>query len=248
MLLGLASALSLTRTERKEFLFAANGVANSNTYPVNRDPQEELQHIVNALRRCHLPCFANDVYGDIIATNSIMTDVLNVTDELREFGKQNPVAYNAIFFIMWPETGFIKMMSSNSNWRDLMTFNVQWFRRMSLRYRTSPHYLKMMKTIRQYPNQQFKETFRRFWEMAQIWDDLDGNMGRQYKYLHPKYGHLNYITTVAEEAYSCGEVFFITYIPADLDTFKVFHDLAKKHTDGAEGITVERFAVWPKPM
>lgn len=79
-LMQLADSFNLVTAERKEFLFAALSTDNEDFVVDEATPRAILQELVATMETIDLPAFINDVYGDLVAMNTIFLKYFNAED------------------------------------------------------------------------------------------------------------------------------------------------------------------------
>ncbi len=246
VLVALANAFHLTRMERREFFLAANGVDLQHIYTSRRNmtPEEELDLLCQRLSYLHLPVFLSDPFGDILAANTLMVRLYQIPPEVIQKALHGGYLPNILYFIFSSQSKFYTMIKGSPNWEEILISIVQFFRRTSLQFRTTRYWHYLMDRLWNAEDPQVARLFRRYWSEAGYWPDLDGNLARHYHFNHPQWGPLNLMSVISEEITGGGPVYIIVYIPTDLGTLKVFHDLAKQESSESS-IPVIRVAPWP---
>lgn len=233
ILLRLADALELTTVERKEFFFAAIGIANNKLASSRNEPIETLDSLLEILKLAHLPAFINDVYADIVAANTSIIKLLEIPDELLSEAPNIPAGYNTMRIVFSPDSRFRDVVGEQ--WTNSARHNIQFFRGISLRYRLNPYFENLLSVLRKYPS------FRRYWGQAHIEEEDSSGDNVRYQYVHQTFGPLNYLANISTSFTKTGELYSVIYIPLDPHTYNIFRNIVERY-----GNDVIRFAPWPE--
>lgn len=247
ILFKLADALQLTTLERREIIFAASGLDESQLVrqPIigvsteAHDAKKTLDRLVFVTQELLLPAYLYDVYGDIVAVNNIILSLYQIPQFIYENAASIPGGYNVT------RINFSRDMVGRyqvlENWEQYGINAMRTFRECSLRYRATPYFKYLMKAFR---NQAEYPFFERFWKLVSSReDDKQANVDH-FSYLHKELGHLKYVASSSITYTSFGELFLIYYLPIDEHTYQVFDQLKSK---AGKGVTC--LAPWPdKPM
>ena len=253
---ALAEAFELGKWERREFFLAASGVRCEEMYPSGYSPEEELDRVLDKFRKIPFPAMLIDAVYDFIAVNRLMMMFYGVTDEQVFHLQSNPLSANLLWYIFSPETGFFDLGEGTPYWREwqrVIISNVQGFKRASLRYRCTPYWKKLFRSLYFSEDSLLRKRFREYWYMASIEDkELDCNVGRLYKMQNPTASHkdelVEFMAVVSEEITSYGSLFITMYVPTSQRTMEIFTEMmgqAKKYFYQEEGIPYRRIANWP---
>lgn len=229
-LLSLADALQLTSLERKEFLFAALGVDGKQIARRGSDPSAILNSLIQKMQEIQLPAYTTDVYGDVVAANTSIIDLLEVSYDYLNRSHNIPDGFNHVRIGFDPESGFRQLVGSG--WHSVAIHIMQLFRGVSLRYRFTDYFSYTMSGLRKYP------LFRQYWQQV-YFEDYYWNC-LHYNYSHPKFGLLNYLATPTQVLTPSGELYLIIYCPISPKTVQVFTQITEQ-----VGTTVHRLASWP---
>lgn len=244
LLICLANALQLTTLERREFIFAASGLEETQNVrqPVmgtttdTFHPGRIIDHLTSIMGQSRLPSFLNDVYGDVIAANTSVIRFFHVPAALLESAGSVPAGYNTMRITFGNE--LVGRSHVAENWNDYAMSTMLSYRVSTLRYRAKPYFKYLMKTFRnplEYP------LFDRFWKRVSSMEQDRIMNSDMFHYRHAEYGDIKYLTSGITTHTSFGDLFLTTYLPLDDHTNELFATLLK---DG--GDTVVRFAPWPQ--
>lgn len=247
LLFCLANAFQLTTLERREFIFAANGLdenqlvrqaAGSLATRVS-DPNRILEKMLTLLGQIRVPAFIWDVYGDFIAANYMMLAFYNIPPSMLETAARIPGGYNAA------RVNFGRDMVARSlvtdSWEQYALNSMRSFRENSLSFRAKPYFKYLMKAFRnpaEYP------LFDRYWKLVSSTEQDKELSIDDFSYHHSVLGPLHYITSSTVGVTSFGNLILIQNLPLDEHTDSVFSELKSQ-----AGFGVVRLAPWPeKPM
>ena len=227
----LADAFKLTNLEKREFLQAAAGISNEELYG-HELPENQLDRLLSLMNDLQVPAFILDVYADLVATNSSILALYQVTPDLITYANNIPAGMNFINFVYSEEFGLRRLL--NSQWREVADMAMLFFRRSTLRYRHTLYFRDLFKALLK------DEQFDIDWYTSQRLDDHYDITYEHLSYLHPHYGSLNYVATETVVKTSNGELFLMIYHPTNKETVKVFSDLYCEY-----GNSIHRLASWP---
>jgi len=246
LLFQLVNAFQLTTLERREFLLAASGLDQKQ---IVRQPsaamatdvfnvRKVLDKMVELTDQVRLPAFLSDVYGDVIAANTIILSFFKLPPEFVEQADKIPAGYNTIRF------NFSKDLVARShvldNWDRYALNSMRTFRENSLRYRAQPYFKYLMKIFR---NQNEYPLFDRYWKMVSSNEQDKEAATDQFSFRHDEFGQLRYISSFITSITSFGELFLVQYLPLDQTTSQIFEQLAQQAGQG-----VKTFASWPEKL
>ncbi len=225
-LVALANAFRLTQLERREFFLAANGVPTDQiySYPGAPPADKELDILLQNIRDLPYPAFVTDVYMDLIYAHRSSLLLFGITDQVLEKARAYDLVPNVIYYVFHPEFKFEAMFQDPGEWFRLAVANVQFFRRITLRYRTHLYWDYLMHRM-QTDDPRLWSNFRIFWLQAEMRREWDGNASRRYRIRHPKYGPLHYLAVVSEESTAHGPLYITMYLPFDEETHQTFMQL-----------------------
>ena len=231
MLQLLADAFKLTNLEKREFLQAAAGISDDQLYG-HKQPENQLDQLLSLMNNLQVPAFILDVYADLVAVNSSILALYQVTPDLVAYANKIPAGMNFVNFVYSEELGLRSLL--NSGWREVADMAMLFFRRSTLRYRHTLYFSYLFKALLK------EEHFDIDWYTSQRLDNHYDVTYEQLNYLHPRYGSLNYVATETVIKTANGELFLIIYNPTNEETVKVFSDLHHEY-----GNSILRLASWP---
>lgn len=247
LLVKLADAFQLTTWERREFFFAAAGVATGGIVRPQSaalasetlDANQALAKMLGLLERLQVPAFLLDVYSDVVAANYMAFSFFQVPMTIVQNAASTPGGFNIIRLVFGKE--LTARTHIVTNWEQAAMNTMRFFREASLRYRMKPYFQYLIKTFRnpaEYP------LFDRFWKMVSSTEQDHAANFDLFSFDHDTFGHLAYssATTICLTAY--GELLLIQYLPVDEVTKAVFDRLLAQ-----SGTGVIRYGPWPhKPL
>lgn len=243
LLFCLANSLQLTTLERREFFLAASGLDQKQ---IVRQPsagmstdvfnvRRVLDKMVELTRMVRLPAFLGDVYGDVIAANSMILSFFKVPQGYVESAQQVPGGYNTARFNFGKD--LVAHSHVEDNWDGYALNSMRSFRENSLRYRAQPYFKYLMKVFR---NRNEYPLFDRYWKMVSSVEQDKETTTDYFSFRHDEFGQIKYISSSTISMTSFGELFLIQYLPLDETTSQVFEQLAR---EAGQGVTT--FAPWP---
>ena len=242
LLFRLANALGLTTLERREFFLAASGL--DETHIVRQpggavtteifDAAKVLSQLKMIVGKLRLPAFLVDVYGDVVAANQIILDLLQVSPEVIAQAATEPGGYSSIRVTY----GDMVRSAIPAGYEDFILTSMRGFREVSLRYRARPYFQYLMKEFR---NPKKYPWFERAWKRVSLLDDDKAGTVDPFAYTHALYGPLAYYSTSSVTFTPYGELFLVQYLPVNAQTAAVFEQLAS--TVGTRAVD---FAPWPE--
>lgn len=244
LLFCLANAFQLTTLERREFIFAASGLDESQ---IVRQPSEGvstdvfdakkiLERMIKLTGEIRIPAFICDVYSDVIAANYMMIAFYDVPQEMIQNAANIPGGYNTTRLNFG--RNMLARTQVTDNWDAYALNSMRSFRENSLRYRAHPYFKYLMKVFRNPAEFPF---FDRYWKLVSSMEqDRDATIDHM-QYQHNKFGPLSYIASTSAIVTSFGNLFVIQNLPLDEYTEQVFTQLKLQAGPG-----VARFASWPE--
>lgn len=230
-LLRLADALQLTSLERKEFFFAALGVDGKQIARKDSDPNAVLDDLIQKIKEIQLPAHISDSYGDVVAINTSLIHLLEISSEQLNRAYTLPAGFNHMRVVFDPEAKFREMLGDH--WHRVAIHLMQLFRGFSLRYRFTDYFVYTLSALRKYP------LFKQYWQQVYFEDFYLNSV--HYSYDHPKFGPLNYLATSTQVLTPSGELYLVIYCPVSPKTTDVFRSITEQ-----VGTTVHRLAPWPE--
>lgn len=224
----LANAFKLTTLEKDEFYLAALGMPDELAHDRER-PDQKLEELLAVLEKLTSPAFIIDVYADLVAANNSFFKLLMITPELLEYAKTIPAGLNILNFMYSPLSGFKEMIGPK--WREYGRVEILLFRRASLRYRHTPYFEHILKTLLK------EKEFSIDWYASHIRQEQYDATYVHYEYSHPCYGPLSYLITETVINTRSGNLYLVVYNPMDEPTTAVFNNLIMPEARSAQKIT-----------
>jgi transcriptional regulator with XRE-family HTH domain len=230
ILVRLADAFQLTTMERREFFLAATAV-ETKAMSANRTVSDDvLNDLLDLLGVVRTPAYILDNYGDIMAANRAVTALFGISVHLLR--RPNvPAQYNIMRLLFDPD---LHMQATlGETWDRTTKYTMQFFRRITLRYRFEPYFQNLFSDLRMYPQ------FEYYWQYIAF--ELDDNYGGLdfHKYKHQEHGHLQYAITSTTTITEHGELYVVLHTPASAATKDVFDNLDVRNSG------LELLAPWP---
>jgi hypothetical protein len=219
-LLALADGLSLMVGERRVFFLAATGLEAEQMYPTPSGSQAILENALEMLGDIQLPALLVDTYLDIIGVNTAVLHLYNSSPTTLQGIMAGGQPLNLLDFVFSPDFGPNRRHLSREQWHDFATGNVMYFRRLTLPFRMTPYFQKLLKRLRRY------REFRYFWEQVFYEEGQFFVGGTSWQASSAESGRLHFLTAplVTRTPYSNLEL--ITHIPRSPTTAAAFQQFA----------------------
>jgi len=242
ILFRLANALQLTSLERREFFLASCGLDQKqmvrqpgpNTPAKAFDGKKIMEEVTTMMSDMCAPAHLGDAYGDVIATNNILLELLQITPDALQKAALSPAGINNMHIIY----GMIETHQTfGDKFNDMALSSLRAFRESSLRYRAKPYYLNLMKefrNVKKYP------LFDRYWRKASVLDDDKEAMLSPFELNHQHYGDLRITSSSSVILTPFGELYLSHYFPLDHRTAEAFIKIADKAGSG-----IVKLTPWP---
>jgi len=228
----LADSLQLTTLEKKEFLTAAIGINDKNLFDDERSA-DRLDKMVEMMEELQIPAYIVDVYGDLIAANSTIMNLYQITPEIIDFAQHQPVGLNVINFVYSQELGYREIVGKE--WRDSADKVLLFFRRTTLRYRYTDYFNYILRELLK------EKQFFIDWHSSQRFKNNTDTTYERFDFKHPGHGPLKYYATETVVHTSDGELYMLIYNPADSATVQTFSRIKNNH-----GNRVVKLSSWPQ--
>ncbi|MCB0164124.1 MAG: hypothetical protein KDI79_07870, partial [Anaerolineae bacterium] len=206
-LLSLADTLKLSMGERREFYLAATGLDDEQIYATQKTAGEILATVIDMLTDIQLPALLLDPYLDVIAINGILLNVYQASQIDLSSRMNQPAGFNLLSFIFSADFEPQRRLLGQQQWQTFAVGNVIYFRRASLRYRTTKYFTALIKQLRR------NREFRWFWEQALYEEKRNFLGGRSYRIGTPGSNRFNYLTAPLITLTPYGNLEIITHIP-----------------------------------
>ncbi|MFZ0544892.1 MAG: hypothetical protein WAM60_05615 [Candidatus Promineifilaceae bacterium] len=219
-LLALADALSLMVGERRVFFVAATGLDADQIYPTPQESQTILQNTLEILGDIQLPALLLDTYLDIIGVNTAVLHLYNTSPTVINKVTTGNQAINLLDFVFSPDFAPNRQHLSQEQWHDFATGNVMYFRRLTLPFRMTAYFQKLLKRLRRYRD------FRYFWEQVFYEDSQFFVGGTSWQASSAESGRLHFLTAPLVTRTPYGNLELLTHIPRSPTTAAAFQQFA----------------------
>ncbi|MCB0192476.1 MAG: helix-turn-helix domain-containing protein [Anaerolineae bacterium] len=236
-LLNLADTLELSLGERREFYLAATGLDDEQIYASEKSAEEILAAVIHMLTDIQLPALLLDPYLDVIAINDILLNLYQTSQVDLYSRMDKPAGFNLLSFIFSADFEPQRKLMSHQQWHNFAVGNVIYFRRTTLRYRTTKYFKTLFKHLRR------NREFRWFWEQALYEEKRTFLGGESFKIGAPDSDRYNYLTTPLITLTPYGNLEIITHIPRDSETATAFYRMI-----AATPSTVRQLSSWPEKV
>lgn len=233
----LADAFQFSAGERHEFFVAASGLDGTAPASDAGSPQDALDVVLRVMQQSTLPAFIHDDYGDLIATNGAVENLTHLSRKLFETSDRFASGrFSTMRVIFDPDLGYEPLLGSH--WPGIALQQMQFFRRISLKHRATPHLIAILEELNRLAS------FRTLWIEAGRARAVAGSSVVSYEHPHPPSGQLlRYIGVPAAHRTVWGILYLATFIPQDASTHQLFTRLYQQTP-----ANTERYADWPKPL
>lgn len=241
LLINLAKAFRLSSRERKEFFLAAVGLAEKDIPRPVHTPEKILNNLITIMETTALPALVVDAYDDVVAINPLALALFDFTEDLQKEAPQLVGGYNIMRVVFSKKSPYRDMLAKEQRER-YITQNLQFFKTITLPHRASPYFSYLMKGFRKDKdmslfNAYYAESANGDYDDFYIEDEV-------LNINHEKLGRLRCYSPSMAALTPVSNLYLMTEIPADLQTLRVFSQLAEMCGTGAL-----RLASWPhKPV
>ncbi len=237
-LLNLADALKLTVGERRIFFLLATGLNLPQIYPANEEPTEIIAPVLEMLGRVALPALLLDRYLDVIAVNSLLLQLYQMSqiDLTTIIGQRGGV--NLLNFIFSEAFSDVRAQMSPQVWHRFAVGNLIYFRRMTLPYRMTDYFSKLSTHLRK------NREFRWFWEQVFYEEKLYFVGGESFQMGSPLAGRFRFLTAPLVTHTPYGNLEILAHIPRDRETAAAFHEMSLKTPNQAQQLSSWPEKVW----
>ena len=225
----LASALKLTFSEQLE-LFSASSEVGVNVRNLGRiDAGHAFDMLHNLINEIRLPAFVCNQYTEILISNNIAIEVLNIPETLIESASQSVSGFTLIRAVFSPESSFRTLMGEY--WTERAEASMRFFRTATLRHRHTKHFHKILAELSALPS------FRELWFSTQGYVEDYVPDWTNYTYHHPILGNISFVAHISVTQTDQGALYLVTYLPCTKETTIIFEELIQH-----SGLHIERFA------
>lgn len=234
-LLSLADTLELTIGERREFFLTATGLDDVQIYTAHETAEEILASAIQMLTDIQLPALLLDSYLDVIAINTILMKLYEVS-QIDLYNRMNqPAGLNLLSLIFSADFEPQRKLMTQRQWHNFAVGNVIYFRRTTLRYRMSDYFATLFTQL--WRNREF----RWYWEQVFYEEKRYFVGGESFKIGTPVSNQLNYLTAPLVTLTPYGNLEIIIHIPRGAETAVAFHQMA-----AAAPSMVHQLSSWPE--
>ena len=212
----LATAFKLTNLERKEFLYASIGLADS-VIDSTLEPAAQLNSLIVLLESLQVPAFVLDVYSDLVVSNQAALCISQLTPERLKQAKTVPAGLNHLYLFYSPEYGYREILGDH--WQNTAIRELLLFRHSSLRYRHTEYFNYLLQEFLK------DKAFDINWYSSHKSELYNARAYAPLKYEHPAYGPVNYIATETVVHTNKGNLRLVILNPLDSVTTALFADL-----------------------
>ncbi len=234
-LLNLADALQLTIGERRGFFLLATGLDHPQIYPAPEDDIAILTQVLAMLESIRLPALLVDRYLDIVAVNSLLLPLYQLSPADMGQLARKPYGANLLDFIFSADFAPMRRQMSPQVWHRFAVGNVIYFRRMTLPYRMTPYFAALLKHLRR------NREFRWFWEQVFYEDKLYFVGGESFQLGSAETGRYRFMTAPLVTVTPYGNLEILVHIPQDQGTAVAFFEM-----DQSQPPFVHQLAPWPE--
>lgn len=228
----LARALKLTAGEQLE-LYTAAAEVDAEPHNTIRDRSEEtLRTLLRLLGDVRVPAYLHDPYANVIAGNTVVTDLLRVPEALLSTASTLASGFNLMRYVFSPQSPFRIMLGDS--WFGRATSVVLFFRMTTLKYRHTQRFKAILAELSDYPS------FRDIWFNTQIYAEELTFEWSSYEYHHPDYGATSFISHVSATTTSRGALYLVTFLPRTRQTSETVESIINH-----KGLGVQRLIDWP---
>ncbi len=238
LLLNLAKAFRLSSRERREFFLAAVGLDSSSIPRSARPAEQILDDLMNILVTTALPAIIVDCYDDVVASNLIALAMFDFTVEMQQEAPQLAGGFNVMRVVFSRKSKYHDALAKER--RDqYIAQNLQFFKAITLPHRASSYFKYLMKSFRKDRDMRL---FNAYYAASTDDDSDDFYVENEVLILHHnRLGAIRCYSPSLPVMTAAGNLYLLTYIPADLQTLKIFTNLAEECGEGAI-----RLASWPQ--
>ena len=234
-LLNLADALKLTIGERRVFFLLATGLDHPQIYPSLEDDTAVLTQALALLESIRLPALLLDRYLDIIAVNSLLLPMYQLSPATMHQRAQKPGGTNLLDFIFSADFATMRQQMPPQVWHRFAVGNVIYFRRVSLPYRMTSYFSMLLRHLRR------NREFRWFWEQVFYEDKMYFVGGESFQMGSTETGHYHFLTAPLVTVTPYGNLEILVHIPRNRETAVAFCEMEE-----GVGTAVHQLSSWPE--
>lgn len=240
-LLSLADALQLTVGERKEFFLIATGVYEEELYAGRRTAQEFQATAIEMLRDIQLPALLVDSYLDVIAVNGLLMELYAMRPQNLQSRAQQAAGINLLGYIFSADFAPQRDQMTQHEWHNFAVGNVIYFRRVTLRNRTTDYFSALLAQLRR------SREFRWYWEQVFYEERRYFVGGESFNLGTGEPNDLNYLTAPLVTLTPFGNLEIIVHIPRNRSTAATFEQIAATGPPRSQQLSTWPEKVVPSP-
>lgn len=237
LLTNLAKAFGLSSRERREFFLAAVGLSSSSIPRSTSTAERILSDLIHIMITTALPAIIVDCYDDVVASNRIALAMFDFTEKMQREAPRIAGGFNVMRVVFSKKSPYRDALAKER--RDpYIAQNLQFFKAITLPHRASPYFQYLMKSFRKDRDMRL---FNVYYTATTDGDSDDFYVENEPLILkHERLGVIRCYSPSNSAMTSAGNLYLLTYIPADLQTIQTFVRLAQECGEGAM-----RLASWP---
>jgi transcriptional regulator with XRE-family HTH domain len=221
-LLNLADSLKLTIGERRAFFLLATGLDHPQIYPTEEEASEVLATTLQMLGDIQLPALLLDRYLDVVAVNGLLLQFYQMPQvEVWQAQWQNG-GVNLLDFIFSGAFAATRTQMQPQVWHRFAMGNVIYFRRMTLPYRMTDYFSRLLARLRR------NREFRWFWDQVFYEEKYYFVGGESFQMESSAVGRFRFLTAPLVTRTPYGNLEILTHIPRDGATAVAFHHMSQQ--------------------
>lgn len=221
-LLNLADGLRLTIGERRAFFLLATGLDHPQIYPTEEGASEILASTLGMLGDIQLPALLLDRYLDVVGVNGLLLQFYQMAQaDIRQRQEQNG-GVNLLDFIFSEAFAASRAQMQPQVWHRFAMGNVIYFRRMTLPYRMTAYFSKLLARLRR------NREFRWFWDQVFYEEKYYFVGGESFQMDSSSTGRFRFLTAPLVTRTPYGNLEILTHIPRDEATAVAFHHMSQQ--------------------
>jgi len=233
VLAKLVDGLQLTTMERQEFLFAANGVPEtdvvrkeSHRAKTHFDPVTFIKATGEHIGRIPSPILVTDSFCDVLLANHCALEYYNTSKPLMNEVHLTMDGYNMMRYVFHVNSTF-QDKYKDDEWEMQALINLRYFRRRTIRVRHKPYFATL---IKEFLNRKNYPSFERHWRKM-LFENFDYYSVPIEK---PDPESLNAIVGLETQfaVTPHGELFWQQIVPMNQKTTKRFEEIMLKVGEG----------------
>ena len=216
----LARAFKLTSLERREFFAMASEIADEEIVRADLDHHDVFAKVWTLLSTLCNPAFLMDPYGDLVGVNRSVLAFHDLNWAQCNAARSSAGGANLLTLLLAPDAPMRRVLGHG--WYSIALANIRQWRVMTLRYRHTARFRRLLAVLSGYPD------FQMLWATSRGRVEDDHSRLRSHFYTHEVHGPVAYavFTNISLSAY--GDLYLSTLVPQDRGTVALFQKLADK--------------------